>query len=281
MDWHSFIFAPEKAWPMRLDELARRRFRDETLAEEAYNYAFDEISRDDWRRLREHYQGRATPDGFLLSVFNNLLADFARRRFGRPRPPAWVKRNGPLWVEVFGLLCLQRQDPNAIINVLADAASEADVRHMIREIKARHPHCGEGCHEVSTEEEHLQIFDACLGVHDSPERERCAAEVQDAKTFLALLLESAESPGESEASAQLRARLPETARAAELTDTELTLLRLIYVHKDKVSVAARRLGLAEHTARRMEKRSVARLQQVLAEAGICVETVAEQLRAMA
>lgn len=68
------------------ERLARQRFRDETLAQEAVDYVLDKLQEDAWRRVRAH-RGTARLETYLQTVAARLLEDFARRRFGRVRVP--------------------------------------------------------------------------------------------------------------------------------------------------------------------------------------------------
>ena len=143
MSWQDFVFEP--AQYQRLERMAQKRFPGrEPLAEEAFTWALERLAEDSWARLGA-FAERRSPWAYLATVFRNLLEDFSRARFGRPRPPAWLKRLGSLWVGVYKRLCLERQEPERIVAVLGaeegeDAAETA--REAISVIYGHIPDCG-------------------------------------------------------------------------------------------------------------------------------------------
>lgn len=90
-----------------VNRLAGRRFSDGTLAEEAALYVMDMLEKDDWIMLR-NYRGSGRLKTYFSSVVYNLLEDFSRKRFGRVRPPQWLRKLGGIWLTLYQLLCLER-----------------------------------------------------------------------------------------------------------------------------------------------------------------------------
>ncbi len=116
MDWHRLFF--EQGGYGRLDAIARRRFPDENIAGQAFNQAFEELSKDGYSRL-SGYTRISLPGTYVTVIFNRLLVDFSRGKFGRPRPPArLVRRFGDLGKAVFQRLCLERWEPETIVDWL-------------------------------------------------------------------------------------------------------------------------------------------------------------------
>ena len=102
-----------------LEYLAGRRFKTGILAEEARNYVLDALSGNDWEKLRK-YRDTGSFKAYLAQLIVRLLEDFARRRFGRKRPPAHVVVRGALWVRLFQLMCIEGYSPSAASAVVAD-----------------------------------------------------------------------------------------------------------------------------------------------------------------
>src|SRR5262245_8190758 len=111
IDWQALFFDSRAEWPARLMTRARRRYGPPPDAEAAYNHAFQAISENEWSRLSDGYRGSGTAEGFMAITFVNLLEEYAVRKYGRLRPPAWLQRLGGMWTRVFELLCLRRLEP--------------------------------------------------------------------------------------------------------------------------------------------------------------------------
>jgi hypothetical protein len=150
LDWTQWVFNPE--WMRKLDTLALHRFGQPGLAEEASTYVIERLSADNWAMCHS-YSGRAKPQTYLNALSQNLLEEFARKRFGRPRPPEWLKREGELWVRLWKMVCLERQDVPSVIDKLCQSLErqQALVKHAITTIKARLPWCGDSAREIPTE----------------------------------------------------------------------------------------------------------------------------------
>ncbi|WP_319581698.1 hypothetical protein [uncultured Pseudodesulfovibrio sp.] len=129
----------------RLAALSRKRFSDENLADEALLYVSGELERDGWKRLKS-FEGRSSFGAYLLHVAARLLEDFSRKKFGRVRPNKWVQERGGIWLSLFRMLCLERQDDERIVDVLAAAVpggrSREFVRKAVVDVKIHVPDCG-------------------------------------------------------------------------------------------------------------------------------------------
>ncbi|WP_228854989.1 RNA polymerase sigma factor [Desulfomarina profundi] len=97
----------------QINRMAVRRFGDTVLAEEAALSVMERLEEDNWKRVRA-YCGKATFSTYLQVLTGRILEDFARSRFGRVRPPSWVKVLGGCGVSCFphfawsGCRCLKR-----------------------------------------------------------------------------------------------------------------------------------------------------------------------------
>lgn len=149
-NWPSVVFDP--AFMAGLDRMAAKRFVQPALAEEAVTAMIEALSENDWQRLLA-FSGKSQPSTFAYSVAGRAMEDFARRRFGRPRPPAWLQELGHAWVRLWHMLCLERQWPEAIKNRLVEDFQEGLIDQAIRTIKQKIPRCGEpGFSECCTTE---------------------------------------------------------------------------------------------------------------------------------
>ncbi len=135
-----------------------RRFGRGPLAEEAALAVIDGLEADDWQRVRA-FQGRASFSSFIMTLTARLLEDFARKRFGRVRPPLWVQTFGGIWPKLFQALCLERLPVTEAVEVVHQRQTLAEknaIETAAYQLLARIPDCGmaRGL-EVAYEEEEL------------------------------------------------------------------------------------------------------------------------------
>lgn len=97
-----------------LDFLSKKRFLEENIAHEALIYTVEKLEEDDWKRLKS-YNGDSSLKTYISVVASRLFSDFSRNKFGRVRPPAWLKKQGGLWLELFTRLCLERQTVGEVV----------------------------------------------------------------------------------------------------------------------------------------------------------------------
>ena len=267
-DWQTFMFDPAGRCVERFLRLAERRFPDPAVSGAAYNYAFEKISNDDWRLL-DGFTGRAQPGTYLMAVFSRLLEDYSRARFGRPRPPVWLKRMGELWRRVYQMLCLERMLPESIVDALTARRERepVEVRRVIATVRARVSNCGQSPREITG-----------VDPPDNPEADTDpASEIsQQELRELLLVLRCAFAPGSTSSSdanteAAIASASPRLARLPgllALDDEDRLILKLIYQDERTVTAAAQVLRLPEHIVRRKHDRVVLRLREALREVGV-------------
>jgi len=127
-----------------INRLAVRRFGAAPLAEEAALFVMDSLAADSWKRLQAH-SGGGSFKSYLASLSWRLLEDFSRKRFGRIRPPLWVKKLGGIWSVLFALLCLERLSvSDAVESALCrcPACEKGDLEDAAFRLLGRIPHCG-------------------------------------------------------------------------------------------------------------------------------------------
>lgn len=162
-DWPTLVL--DKSFMESLDRMAKRRFGQDASAEECASYVLECLSENEWQKCRQ-FQGRSKPSTFLVSVSNNLIEEFSRKRYGRPRPPVWLKEQGDLWVKLWRTVCLERQlVPSVVERFCRDGIRTMDkVNSVIRVIKARIPNCGiAGVGTCDTQDGDIESLSDLLG----------------------------------------------------------------------------------------------------------------------
>ncbi len=267
MDWAGLVMGD---WMARLDRMALRRFGQQVIADEAVNHVLERLSADNWAALTG-YRGKSQPVSYLNAVAANFLEEFARRKYGRPRPPVWLKRNGHLWVSIWRQVCLERQLTGQVIfNRSSADCSRAYLEDIIRVIKARMPWCGVKHQEIPAD--YLDTGAAsgtAAAADDGDDIDNNSLEEQ--LLVVRLLLDPDAVSDAVAASAAIQARVASLRDAAALSDHELLILRLIFIERIKQGVVATNLGLKPYQLSRQLKALLARLRAGLEASGFSRE----------
>ncbi len=245
-----------------INHMAARRFSG-PLAEEAALYVLEKLQEDDCHRLRTH-DGRATWQAFIGMLTSRLLEDFARKKFGRLRPPVWLRKLGGIWLDLYDFLCRQRlSSSDAVEMVLVrSTALRKQVDRAARTILAKVTDCGrhQGL-EVELAEDQPPADSIGQNHRQSPEETMAAAE---RRLFFSLLLET----DVDAARLGLVDRLVDALRETGLTAEERLLLQMIYRDQIPVREAGRLLGLNVNQVHGRLRRLLSRLRQNLQQAGL-------------
>lgn len=140
MDWKERTLSQ---WD-KINALAVRRFGRNPLAEEAALAVIDGLAAKDWQRVRG-FSGQASFSSFIMAISARLFEDFARKRFGRVRPPLWVQAFGGIWQRLFQALCLERLPVSDAVEIVHQRQVEAEkitIEAAAYELLARIPDCG-------------------------------------------------------------------------------------------------------------------------------------------
>ncbi|MBB3168033.1 hypothetical protein [Simiduia aestuariiviva] len=276
-DWASLVFDP--TFLARVDKLALKRFGQPGLAEEAASFVLEGLSQNQWAACT-HYSGRAKPLTYLLTLVNNLLEAFSRQRFGRPRPPEWLKREGDLWVQLWAKVCLERQLIPSVIDAYSSLREPDFIRDIIRTIKARLPWCGESqreipadCFQCGTEDPHSpDIEDASI----AQRLDEQALEVTLA--HLHAVFFSADCPSDANmTNANIDPTTPRNANwqalraQLDLTAQEHLLLKLVHQEGVKLNQVAKILAMPSYQPGRLLKALYARIAGALAACNITID----------
>ncbi|MCP4350845.1 MAG: hypothetical protein GY795_35715 [Desulfobacterales bacterium] len=144
-----------------LDNLTGNRFSDANTADEAFLYIMKGLEKDDWHRVR-NFEGKARFATYLYSVAGRLLEDFSRHKFGRLRPPAWIKAKGPVWNEVFRRLCREQMSVTDVKQSLSDFTGDRNpsiIEEAIEVILSKVTDCGKYTADpVSTESKDIDEY---------------------------------------------------------------------------------------------------------------------------
>lgn len=242
-----------------VNRLARRRFSDELLAEEAALFVLEKLSANQWQSLRR-YRATAKLGTYFSSLVAHRLEDFARKRFGRVRPPQWLTKLGGIWLLLYRLLCHQRQSFGDALEIARQhyrQESAARIEQIAEHILAQITSCGQ--EQLQTEfrgEDEPRAF-ASLG----PDYER----QQQTQVLAALgcqLLGEPVDPAQSE----LLEKLME--QPVELSFEERLLLKLCHRDGLSVSEAGRMLGLNRFQAHGKLRRLYSRIRETFARNGL-------------
>lgn len=267
-----------------LDSLAKKRFQDHNLADEALLYVHKSLAADDWRRVRQ-FQGKASFARYLTMVTRNLLEDFAKSKFGYFRPPKWVRGLGPLWERIFKLLCLQRMSPSDVVESLCDTAPQGRDRKSLRQavdtILEKIPDCGtKTSQQVQTSDEQIEwrLNQDPLTVPSSSEEEAMRREKGDMLRSLSFLLGAPKANAQDLApTSQLASSIEDFCERLTLSDEECLFLRMIYQDEMTVSAAGRMLGWQTDQAHGKQRRLLARIRKILEETDLA-ESLMELIR---
>ena len=129
----------------KINALAVRRFGSNPLAEEAALAVIEGLAADNWRRVSV-FSGQASFYSFIMAISARIMEDFARKRFGRLRPPLWVQTFGGIWQKLFQALCVERLPVLDAVEVVQQRsrmdAEKATIETAAYELLARIPDCG-------------------------------------------------------------------------------------------------------------------------------------------
>lgn len=246
-----------------INRMASRRFQQASLAEEAALFVMDGLARDDWHRLRA-FTGKSSLATYIGALTLRLLEDFARSRFGRVKPPQWIRRLGGIWLTLFRLLCLERFSPAEAVAIAGDhqpgtsrIAEEAAYR-ILGEIPSCGDHQGEErefCEETTLP---AAEEDCSLQEHQVEQEER--------RQLFTILGRIFFDTVEETVAPRLLARV--AAAGITLTPQERLLLQLCYRDGVAVAEAGRMLGLNRFQVHGRLRRLLERLRQDLTKAGL-------------
>ncbi len=245
-----------------INSMAARRFGEGVLAEEAALAVFDGLNADNWHRLRA-YNEKATFTTFIRTLTARLLEDFARTRFGRVRPPLWVKTLGGIWEKLFTALCLERLPLLDAVEVVLQRQSvigEKEIESAAYDLLARISDCGthQGL-EVAYEE------NSSAGDQGEPIPDRSVEEQQKKELFEAVF-QLVLGVKDFVVSETLLKKINQLK--VSLSPEEKLLLKLCYQEGLGVAQAGEMLGMSRFQAHGKKRRLMARLKEEFERVGL-------------
>lgn len=247
----------------KINTLAVRRFGRGSLAEEAALAVIDGLEADNWQRVRA-FSGQASFSSFIATISTRLLEDFARKRFGRLRPPLWVQTFGGIWLRLFQALCLERLPVGEAVEVVHQRQTAMElpaIETSAYELLARLPNCGaaQGL-EVTGEQEDQQ---------QDPASETTPVEVLEAReqgelfrAIFGLVLEDEQRPLENDLMQKFQ------MLKVSLGPEEKLLLKLCFQDDLGVTEAGKMLGMTRFQAHGRMRRLLQRLQAEFERCGL-------------
>ncbi|HFB64133.1 MAG TPA: sigma-70 family RNA polymerase sigma factor [Aeromonadales bacterium] len=278
VDWQQILFDPQNDLIGRLDRLAKKRFWDENLADEAFIWILDKLKADNWSRL-DGFNGKAKPSTFLYTVFLRSLEDFSRTKFGYPRPKSWLKKLGDLWVQIWKRLCLEREPQEQIKMHLGDGDGqrEAEIKQIMVTIKAKEPDCGqqEALTTIGGTDDEAFLFESqndgeALGQDQS---RRSTEEILDSGHLEELLqviglltgFNGMQTASQNEA---LLNKMQQLSVLLKMEPTEQLVLQMKFQDGMKDAAIARALDMSNYQVKNSLEGIIKRLSNILSESGI-------------
>jgi DNA-directed RNA polymerase specialized sigma24 family protein len=248
-----------------VDRLAQRRFVSESLGQEAALFVMERLEKDEWKLLRG-YRGSARLKTYFCAVVYNLLEDFARNKFGRVRPPLWLKKLGGIWLLLYRFMCLERVTFSEAVHLAADRYHQVSldqVELMAERILGEIPTCGKTQYQEVALDEQLHGAASAQGssqeVAEEREREQIMKGLHD--HFF----------GSDPDLNTSKALFDLLGCDVDLKADERLLLTLHHVEGLSVAAAGNKLGLNRFQAHGKLRRLYGRLRKAFESAGCSQE----------
>ncbi len=301
INWNEVVIGKKGEGIKTIEYLAERRFNRGPLAEESVNYVLEKISQNNWQ-LCSGFKGNANAKTFARRIITNLLEEFSRKRFGRPRPPSWIQKQGEIWVKLWKELYLERQLlPSIIDRYASQGLYDTDwIKQVATTIKARIPSCGQAKLEAICIDDIVSASNqAVMEERNNPLQQTTLTQEQDkcgyhfelsaqAEIILTLqtIMEEPLSPTlfESISTDKIEAkakyysdRLEELSRKVQLSSEEIILLRMIYRDGFSRTAAAKALGLNNYQTNLRLNDTLKRIRTAIDDCGIDLESLLEKV----
>jgi len=278
IDWRSIVFS--EVWLKKLDKLTAHRFEEGGLSEEASTYVLDCLTRNNWQALNA-YRGLSKPETFLHTITLNFIEEFSRKRFGRPRPPEWLKRQGEFWIVIWKLICMEKHLSQVVIEKMSNIRNELYIKDVIRTIKARIPWCGESVKEInpsSVLKNESEFTEHSISDQNTPEKviyEQNHAELLLMLNFLLSTNQTHEDLLYHVANEHdnMSTKFETFSSKISLTDEEQVVLKMVFQDGIKKSIVAKALGMPPHSPGRILKIALKKIETAMIESGFTMNEI--------
>jgi len=265
INWLSLLY--DAQFKAILDKKAEKTFVDDSATqEEAVSYVLEKLSEDSWAMCKKH-QGLVSPEAYLMTLCSNLLVEFSRKKYGRARPPEWLKRQGAFWITLWQELCLKRADETLVLERHRNSGEReaSSIEIIIRTIKAKLPWCGvsnrpESVDDDSSTDKNIAQDEATIEANLHRDR-------YDQFLLIAQLMLGDEA-SQTNVLVNEQENITRLVQSLDLSAEERLMLRMHYVDGLSHSAIARKLNVAKHIPVRQNKKVLQRLLALLEEHGI-------------
>jgi len=265
-DWAQHVFGGD--WISRLEKVSERRFGDNPIAGEAANFVLEELSSENWTRLSS-FKGNSHPVRYLNTVSANLLEEFSRKKFGRPRPPVWLKRNGSIWVEIWRQLCLERRQKQFILERWTPTVDNPIlVGAIISTIKAKMPWCGVKNEEIPLDyiENNQDHAPTDHGMQFSEDESHSKACIEAVLLVIRDLANNEFSHGINDDITESVQQIVGTLKQSiELSGQDILILKLVYLEGMKQADVSKFLDIKPYQLNRRIKSILGKIRTALEE----------------
>lgn len=228
-----------------------------------------------WERLQALDPAKADNEGYVWTIFSNLVTDRYRKLYGRHHVPVVVKRLGRFAVRIWELFCLEKASAETIEAVLKRKVLLKEIERKLAVLREQRA-CPDKLRKVDIEQSLTGVGDDPDTIADVPDEapDYRSLEVDEIQKLLALVLgwtgdrKLAVLAGLSRRVAD---RYDAIRAALAFTDDDYLLLRMLYqdgLNRQEVSDAR---GEQYHTVRNRLSRLKKRIRDAFASQGIALE----------
>lgn len=248
-----------------INRLAGRRFTSDVIAEEAALFVINGLEDNDWQRLK-NFEGNASLATYLSTLTLRLLEDFARKKFGRLRPPLWIRNLGGVWELMFRFLCQERLPVGEAVEHVRErmpGEERAVIEDSAWTIRAEVTDCGS--------HQHMEVPLADDNDCSDPEAESQQQHLEEVERdlFFAALFKGFLDTERDDGITGSLTRIISTG--VRLEAEERLLLKMCFRDGIGVTEAGRMLGMNRHQVHGRLRRLLARLRSDFEKAGISRE----------
>jgi len=248
-----------------IDRIANKRFPDSPLAIEATNHVIDELENKNWLQGKKCNARLST---YFITVVKNMIENFSRKKFGRPRPPTWIKRKGAFWVDIFKKLCLEKMSVTDVLESTAESKKKMNryrlAEEAVYEILSKEINCRESVQKRMVESDNDDTKpDSTLNTPDL-----LFSQKEQLRLTHALLSLITSDKIDLPEYGHIKSRIILLKTKLKLKNEEQLLLKLIYLDGLNPSDASRKMLWTTHKGNSLHRRLLEKISNVIDEVGL-------------